>query len=176
MLCWRWFCSKMIGKCSFNRKWLTMNEYKWLRQVKGDLKKAICIVCNKTITLTTMDKSVLRLLMAESKHQVNVKWNGTASTLKPLLQRKDLDYQKNICVATVNQEKDHTLSPNENMPLNIPPPPVTEVGSQFLGHTTANDMVQHFEKSEVNSGLPIGNLAQICINAPSVNLNFFLQI
>ena len=58
----------MIGKCSFNHKWLTMNEYKWLRQVKGDLKKAICIVCNKTITLTTMDKSVLRLFMAESKH------------------------------------------------------------------------------------------------------------
>lgn len=33
----------MPGKCSFNHKWLTMEEYKWVRQVKGDSKKAICI-------------------------------------------------------------------------------------------------------------------------------------
>ena len=85
MLCWRWFCSKMIGKCSFNRKWLTMNEYKWLRQVKGDLKKAICIVCNKTITLTTMGESALRSHVAGSKHQMNVKSNGTTRTMKPFL-------------------------------------------------------------------------------------------
>ena len=60
---------------------------------------------------------------------MNVKWNGTASTLKPLLQRKDLDYQKNICAATVNQEKDRTLSPDEDMPLNIPPPLATDVAT-----------------------------------------------
>ena len=77
---------------------------------------------------------------------LNVKSNGTASTMKPLLQRKDSDYQKNICAATVNQEKDHTLSPDKDMPLNIPPPPATDIltryfGSQFLGHATANDMV-----------------------------------
>ena len=120
---------KMPGKCSFNHKWLTMKEYKWVRQVKGDSKKAICIVCNKTITLTTMGESALRSHMAGNKHQVNVKSNGTASTLKPFLQRKDSDNQKNICAATVNQEKDRTLSPNEDMPLYIPPPPATDAAT-----------------------------------------------
>ena len=75
----------MPGKCSFNHKWLTMEEYKWVRQVKGDSKKAICIVCNKTIALTSMGESALRLHMAGSKHQqVNVKSNGTASTMQVL--------------------------------------------------------------------------------------------
>ena len=73
----------MPGKCSFNHKWLTMEEYKWVRQVKGDSKKAICIVCNKTIALTSMGESALRSHMTGSKHQVKVKSNGTASTIKP---------------------------------------------------------------------------------------------
>ena len=64
---------KMPGKCSFNHKWLTMEEYKWVRQVKSNSKKAICIVCNKTITLTMMGESALRSHMAGKKHQVNVK-------------------------------------------------------------------------------------------------------
>lgn len=59
-LCWPWFCRKMLIKCCLNRKWLTMEAYKWFREVKCDLKKAICIVCNKTITLTMMGESALR--------------------------------------------------------------------------------------------------------------------
>ena len=65
-----------------------MEEYKWVRQVKGDSKKAICIVCNKTIALTSMGESALRSHMAGSKHKVNVKSNRTASTMKPFLQKK----------------------------------------------------------------------------------------
>ena len=49
-------------------------------------------------------------------------------------------------------------------------------GSQFLGHATANDMVQHFEESVVNSGLPICNLAQISMEGPSVNWKFFTDM
>ena len=139
----------MPGKCSFNHKWLTMEEYKWVRQVKGDSKKAICIVCNKTIALTSMGESALRSHMTGSKHQVNVKSNGTASTMKPFLQRKTSDDQKSICTATVNQEKVGTSSPDEDMPMNIPPPPATDVAtssgksvSQFF---SGNDVL----KSEV---------------------------
>ena len=125
----------MPGKCSFNHKWLTMEEYKWVRQVKGDSKKAICIVCNKTIALTSMGESALRSHMAGSKHQVNVKSNGTASTMKPFLQRKTSDDQKSTCTATVNQEKVGTSSPDEDMPMNIPLPPPRmlqhRLGNQF---------------------------------------------
>ena len=39
-------------------------------------------------------------------------------------------------------------------------------GSQFLVHATANDMVQHFEESLVNSGLRICNLTQISMDGP----------
>ena len=35
-----------------------------------------------------MGESALRSHMAGSKHRVNVKSNGTASTMKPFLQRK----------------------------------------------------------------------------------------
>ena len=40
-------------------------------------------------------------------------------------------------------------------------------GSQFLGHATANDMVQHFEESLVNQRTSY-NLAQIRMDGPSV--------
>ena len=60
---------------------------------------------------------------------MNVKSNGTASTMKPFLQRKTLNDQKSICTATVNQEKVGTLSPDEDMPMNIPPPPATDVAT-----------------------------------------------
>ena len=79
----------MPGKCSFNHKWLNMEEYKWVRQFKGDSKKAICIVCNKTIALTSMGESALRSHMRGNKHQVNVKSNGTASTMKPFFTEKN---------------------------------------------------------------------------------------
>ena len=59
--------------------------------------------------------------MAGSKHQVNVNSNGTASTMKPFLHRKTSDDQMSVCAATVNQEKVATLSPDEDMPMNIPP-------------------------------------------------------
>ena len=62
--------------------------------------------------------------------------------MKPFLQRKDADNRKNIGAATVNREKDHTLSRDKDMPLNIPPPPATDDArssgksvSQFFGRS-----------------------------------------
>ena len=82
-----------------------------------------------------MGESALRSHMAGSEHQVNVKSNGTASTMKPFLQRKTSDDQKSTCTATVNQEKVGTSSPDEDMPMNIPPPPPRmlqhRLGNQF---------------------------------------------
>ena len=96
------FAAKMPGKCTFNLKWLAREEYKWVRQVKGDSRKALCFVCNKIITLTTMGESALRSHMVGSKHQASVKSNVTASTVKPYLERKGAEGQKNISAATVN--------------------------------------------------------------------------
>ena len=49
-------------------------------------------------------------------------------------------------------------------------------GGEMTGNPTANDMVQHFEESVVNSGLPICNLAQISMDGPSVNWKFFTDM
>ena len=59
----------MLRNCTFNPKWLTEEEYNnnyGIRQleVKGDLWKALCMVCNKTITITAMGESALCLQMA----------------------------------------------------------------------------------------------------------------
>lgn len=58
----------MLGKFTFNPKWLTEEEYKnyGVRQlhVKGDIWKALCMVCNKTITITAMGEIALCLQMA----------------------------------------------------------------------------------------------------------------
>ena len=64
---------------------------------------------------------------------------GTASTVKPFLQRKDSNDQKSICVATVNQKKAHTLSPDEDTPINIPhiPPRMLQ---RRLGNQVQNDL------------------------------------
>ena len=55
----------MLRKFTFNPKWLTEEEYKnyGVRQlhVKGDFWKALCMVCNKTITITAMGEIALCL-------------------------------------------------------------------------------------------------------------------
>ena len=45
-----------------------------------------------------------------------------------------------------------------------------------MGRATANDIVQHFEESVANSGLPICNLAQISMDGPSVNWKLFIDM
>ena len=45
--------------------------------------------------------------------------------------------------------------------------------SQFLGHATSEDMVDHFSKSVLESGLKISNLVQVSINGPNVIWKFY---
>ena len=69
---------KMPVKCKFNPKRLTKEEYKWVRQAKGDSRKALSMVCNKIITLTTMGKSAM-VHMVGSKHQASLRTKTTAN-------------------------------------------------------------------------------------------------
>lgn len=142
--CWRVFAEKMPGKCTFNPKWLTKEEYKWVRQVKGDLRKALCIVCNKTIALTTMGESALRSHMAGSKHQTSVKSNATTSTVKPYLAKEVCEVQSRISAATVNQEKVDTGTLDKDAPMNIPPPPATNVAP-----SSGRSVSQFFSRNDV---------------------------
>ena len=76
MLWWALPQQIMPGKFCVNTRWLSKTEYKWVRQVKDDLHKAFCIMCNKTINLTRMGEIALRSHMAGSKHQANIKLDG----------------------------------------------------------------------------------------------------
>ena len=134
----------MPGKCTFNLKWLAREEYNWVRQVKGNSPKALCFVCNKIITLTTMGESALRSHMVGSKHQASVKWNVTASTVKPYLERKGAKGQKNIFAATVNQEKVDTGNLDEDTAMNIPPPPATNAAT-----SSGKSVSQFFSRNDV---------------------------
>lgn len=71
----------MLGKFRFNPKWLTEEEYKnyGVRQlhVKGDFWKALCIVCNKTITITAMGE--IALCKWHGKHQTSLRIDATAN-------------------------------------------------------------------------------------------------
>ena len=53
---------------------------------------------------------------------------------------------------------------------------VKKLSHVTLVHATANDMVQHFEESVVNSDLPICNLEQISMDGPNVNWKFFTDM
>ena len=43
----------------------------------------------------------------------------------------------------------------------------------FVGHATAEDMVQHFNTGVINSGLNIKNMVQISMDGPNVNWKFY---
>ena len=45
--------------------------------------------------------------------------------------------------------------------------------SQFLGHGTANDMVDHFTEAVIESDLNMNNLIQIGMDGPNVNWKFY---
>ena len=64
--------------------------------------------------------------------------------MKPFLQRKTSDDQKSICTATVNQEKVGTSSPDKDMPMNIPPPPATDVAT-----SSGKSVSQFFSRNDV---------------------------
>ena len=58
-----------MGKCVFNRKWLTDQKYKSsVREFKSDKHSAICCLCNKIIDLGKMGEYALISHMKGKKH------------------------------------------------------------------------------------------------------------
>ena len=60
-----------MEKTIFNQKWLV--DYDWVRESKGDKRKALCYYCKKTLDLSKMGESALKLHMKGEKHQFNYK-------------------------------------------------------------------------------------------------------
>ena len=51
-----------MGKCVFNRKWLSDEKFSWVKEFKGDKHKALCCVCNKVIDIEHMGERVEKAL------------------------------------------------------------------------------------------------------------------
>ena len=47
------------------------------------------------------------------------------------------------------------------------------IGSKFLGHGTATDMLQHFHENVLESGLDISNMVQVSMDGPNINWKFY---
>ena len=58
-----------MGKCVFNRKWLTDQKYKSsVREFKSDKHSAICCLCNKIIDLGKMGENAMISHTKSKKH------------------------------------------------------------------------------------------------------------
>ena len=66
-----------MGKCAFNRKWLSDAKFSWVKEFKGDKHKAMCCVYNKVIDIESMGESALKSHMKGEKHKRNA---GASST------------------------------------------------------------------------------------------------
>ena len=62
-----------MGKCVFNRKWLTNPNYRWVKEFKGDEHKLAghCCIYNKVIDIECMGQSALKSHVKGDKHKRN---------------------------------------------------------------------------------------------------------
>lgn len=60
-----------MGKCVFNRKWLSDAKFSWVKEFKGDKHKAMCCACNKVIDIERMGESALKSHVKGEKHKGN---------------------------------------------------------------------------------------------------------
>ena len=59
----------IMGKCVFNRKWLTDQKYKsWVREFKSDKHSVICCLCIKIIDLGKIGEYAVNSHMKSKKH------------------------------------------------------------------------------------------------------------
>ena len=70
----------MAHSARFNREWLSKKEYQlWLTPVEGDVTKAKCKICVKTLSLSNMGEIAVRTHASGKKHQASVTLSQTGS-------------------------------------------------------------------------------------------------
>ena len=72
-----------MGKCVFNRKWLSDAKLSCTKEFKGDKHKAMFCVRNKVIDIEPMGESTLKSHTKGEKHKRNT--SATSSSTQTLL-------------------------------------------------------------------------------------------
>ena len=114
------------GLCAFNKNWLQNPEYAWVKQFKGDKRKALCTACDRLIDISSMAESALKSHTKGVKHKMNYKNHPGTIGIESFFSKDDT--------------KQETTEVGE---LNIPPPPTPTASSSSkqLGHYFTNDTV-----------------------------------
>lgn len=64
------FTMSRNSKCVFNRAWEEAEDYKnWVKALKGDNRKAVCVLCQKAVDVSSMGESALKSHMKSEKHR-----------------------------------------------------------------------------------------------------------
>lgn len=70
VLPWLFFRFVMMGKCVFNGKWKADEKFKaWIAADPTSKTKAMCVVCNKAIDISSMGEAALQSHMIGKKHK-----------------------------------------------------------------------------------------------------------
>lgn len=109
-----------MGKCVFNRKWLSDAKFSWGKEFKGDKHKAMCCACNKVIDIECMGESALKSHMKGKKHKGNT--CATSGSTQSLLMSTFLHKEVS---SSCDQRSESTSSCAEasNDEFSVPPPP-----------------------------------------------------
>ena len=109
-----------MGKCVFNRKWLSDAKFSWVKEFKGDKQKAMCCACNKVIEIERMGESALKSHMKGEKHKRNT--CATSGSTQSLLMSTFLHKEVS---SSCDQRSESTSSCAEasNDEISVPPPP-----------------------------------------------------
>ena len=70
VLPWLFFRFVIMGKCVFNGRWKTDEKFKaWIAVDPTSKTKAMCVVCNKAIDISSMREAALQSHMVVKKHK-----------------------------------------------------------------------------------------------------------
>ena len=67
-----WLCFRFVimGKCVFNRRWKADEKFEvWIAADPTSKTKAVCVVCNKAIDISSMGEAALQSHMIGKKHK-----------------------------------------------------------------------------------------------------------
>ena len=81
-----------MGKCVFNRKWLSDAKFSWVKEFKGDKHEAMCCVSHKVIDIERMGESALKSHMKGEKHEehlCNLEFNSVSADVYIFTQRSE---------------------------------------------------------------------------------------
>ena len=76
----------MPGTCSFKEEWLQDRDLKkWIQKVPGNQHGALCILCKKTVDITTMGKTALSSHASSNKHRTLISGLESQESLSTFL-------------------------------------------------------------------------------------------